>query len=88
MLNNFVYFQGYWIFRKLNYGDICKFIRDTCLFTTWDIGNPPMRASWLNIFRIIPEFRILRQTFCDSFSVDRKTIAILKCNIKHALLQV
>ena len=24
---------GYWIFRKINYGVICQFIRDTCLYT-------------------------------------------------------
>ena len=28
--NNFV---GYWIFRMNSYGEICQFIRDTCLFT-------------------------------------------------------
>ena len=32
------YFQGYCKFRKINYGDICRFIRDICLFTSRDIG--------------------------------------------------
>ena len=34
----FVNFQGYWIFRKTNYRDICQFILD-CL-GVWDIGTP------------------------------------------------
>ena len=34
----FCYFQGYWIFRKINYGDISQFIMDTCLFISRDMG--------------------------------------------------
>ena len=43
----FRYFQGYRIFRKFNYGDICQFIRDTArlLPGIWDIGYPPIQAS-------------------------------------------
>ena len=32
-VQSFGYFQGYWIFWKINYGDICQFIRDARLFT-------------------------------------------------------
>ena len=34
----FGYFQEYWVFRKIKYGPICQFIRDTCLFTSRDMG--------------------------------------------------
>ena len=34
----FVYFQEYLICIKYNYGDICQFIRDSCLFTGRDMG--------------------------------------------------
>ena len=33
----FVYFQGYYVFRKITYGDVCHFIRDTCLFNLRDM---------------------------------------------------
>ena len=36
----YCYCQGYWIFRK-KYGNICQFIRDTCLFTSRNIVTPP-----------------------------------------------
>ena len=38
MFNIFGYFQGYWLFKKINYWDICQFIRDTCLFTSRVMG--------------------------------------------------
>ena len=38
LVQYFRYFQGYWKFRKINYGDICQFIRDICLFTSRDMG--------------------------------------------------
>ena len=48
LVQYFRYFQGYWKFRKINYGDICQFIRDICLFTSRDMGYlvpPPIQAS-------------------------------------------
>ena len=41
VLNIFVYFQRCKIFWKLDYGDIYHFIRDTCLFTSRDMGYKP-----------------------------------------------
>ena len=45
----FIYFQGYRIFWKIDYGDICQFIRDTGLFTSRDINMdiviPPIQAT-------------------------------------------
>ena len=32
-----VYFKIYWIFKNINYGDVCQFVRDACLFTSIDI---------------------------------------------------
>ena len=34
----------------MNYGDICQFIRDTCLFTSRDMGYlvPPIQASLIS----------------------------------------
>ena len=45
----FCYFHGHWIFRKNIYRDIYQFtIRDTCQFTSRDIGNPlPLQASFM-----------------------------------------
>ena len=36
-VQDFGNFQGYWLFRK-KYGEICLCIRDTCMFTSVDIG--------------------------------------------------
>ena len=45
------YFQKYWIFKKNDYGDICQFIRDTCLFTPMDIGtHAPIQAYGVWVF--------------------------------------
>ena len=54
VFNIFLYFQGYQIFRKTNYGDICQYIRDTWLFTSRDMGYcyHPIQASYtVTIFR-------------------------------------
>ena len=45
----FVYFHGYAISRKIKYGDICQFIRNTCLFASmvmeyW-IHHRPIQTS-------------------------------------------
>ena len=40
----FCYCQGYWLFRK-KYGDICQFIRDTCLFTSRKIVPSPYKQA-------------------------------------------
>ena len=47
VFNNLVYFQGYCIFRKNNYGDVCQFISDTGMFPLRDFGYlvPPYKAS-------------------------------------------
>ena len=49
MVQYFCYFQGYWKFRKFNYRDFCRFIRDICLFTSRDMGYfvPHIQASLL-----------------------------------------
>ena len=54
LVQYFCYFQGYWKFRKSNYGDICRFIRDICLFTSRDIGYlvPPYTSLY-----IVPAYR-------------------------------
>ena len=43
----FVYFQGYLVYRIIHYEDICQFTRDTCLFTSRDMGYfvPLIQAS-------------------------------------------
>ena len=48
----FSYFQGYWKFPEINYGDICQFISDACLFTSRDMGYlvPPIQASFVALF--------------------------------------
>ena len=47
LVEYFGYFQGYLLLWEINYGDICQFIRDTCLFTSRDMGYlvPPIHAS-------------------------------------------
>ena len=46
-----VYFQGYWVFRKLNYGDTCQFVSETCPFTSRDMGYlEPIYSSLFNKF--------------------------------------
>ena len=40
VFNIFAHFQGYWMFRIINYCDISQFIWDACLFTSRDMGNP------------------------------------------------
>ena len=37
--------QGYWIFRKINYGDICQFIRDTA--SLLQLGTPLYKSHLL-----------------------------------------
>ena len=35
----FIYFQGYWVFRKTNlFMDIFQFIMDTCIFISREMG--------------------------------------------------
>ena len=70
------YFQGYRILcsmflllsgifniQEVNYGDIWRFIRDTCLFTSTNMGYlvtppPPIKASLLAFLR--KKYQILR----------------------------
>ena len=46
-LQSFGFFQGYQIFREINYWDICQFISYTCLFISSDMGYlvPPHPLS-------------------------------------------
>ena len=47
MFNILVTFRDIESLEKNNYGDICQFIRDTCLFTSRDMGYlvPPIQTS-------------------------------------------
>ena len=44
VINIFLYFRGYRIFWKINYGDICQFIRDMPV-NYKGICNPPIQAT-------------------------------------------
>ena len=49
MFNIFVTFRDIEYLGKINYGDICQFIRDTGMLTSMDMGYlvppPPIQAS-------------------------------------------
>ena len=49
----FCYIQGYWIFWKINYVDICQFIRNTCMFTSkgYGIFGSPLYKPQSTFFR-------------------------------------
>ena len=53
MCNILVTFRDIEYLGKISYGDICEFIRDTCLFTSRDMGYlvPPIQASKMTISR-------------------------------------
>ena len=79
------YFQGYgilssifWllsgisIFKKINYGDICHFIRDTCLFASRDMGYlvppPPIQASTMKMGKWVCKTYVFKTLVCKTDS--------------------
>ena len=44
--------------RKINYGDICQFIRDTCLFTSRDIWYPLYKPQYSISVKLLTEHHL------------------------------
>ena len=78
----FRYFQGYWIFRKIDYRDICQFIRDHSLFTSRDMGYlvPPYTSLFYMVTNI---FTVM--TIIDPFEINRSKQVINRCITARSL---